>query len=1247
MINGWDRGDRGPLPLRSSALPTGEKGGQQRLVAMPLPRSCARRDNDSQPTGSRTAVAAARDNRSHPNNSASRSASLSSPATALSSSSSFVGARRSTSVGGGSSLAGLCRCYAPRAGGPPSLSVRLESASRDRRHGRQSEESRLLNAYYRGTSPAGSSPEDWEDRSGRTSRTGVEPVPAEVILLTGESGCGMTALADFLADHVEDDGGTTLRGKFDRCRRRKPRGRSDCGGSGDEDQDFHAAPGGDGDDGCTTKTGSSSTSGAPFSAISAAFEGFCRRETATEEGRKRFRAALEPEGRVLADVVPCLGPTFLEGRELMMRRSSFKSLSSLSKGTGCPSNSELCSRSRRLCRAFRRLVKVVARAEADRRDDPDAVLLLLDDIQWADSSTLDLICSLASSPGSPLFLVLTLREDEQGDDVRQDLTEALRRLEEGECGAHFTHVKVPTLGRAGLTEFVAEALQMRPPAIVRSLSNLIHDRAGGNMFFATQYMLSLHDGGFLYFDEDAWRWRWNVEGINSSEISCGSIVELMIGKIRRLSPVLQQTLKIAAFIGSAVIDEVALQAVLSQTCSDFDAIMFSESQEEECVTLNVASALKAVFASGLLINSMNSSADTSLSSLEKEEGTPKYRFAHDRIQQAAEILVPRSERAAFHLEIGRILVRSLTSAELEERSFLVADQMNCGAGLVSDRDERAEIADLNLAAGERAMASSAFPSAASYLNAGIDLLDKEHWRGPYYDICLALRNSAAECEVAAGNFDAAQVHINAIMCHSSSFRDELRAHELLVSSLGSRGKLQEAIGTGLDVLRRLGVKFPPLSSRFLSSHVAADLVKTKRILRSCGGGKNSALMRLPLMSDPDKLAAMRVLDHLGFFAYLGNRELAPLIYSRIVQMSVRHGICNASSTAFAAYGMILGCVLGQYAEMQRLGELALALTAKCEARECLPRVHATVYMLINPWTSNVRNSLGPLREGYRIGMEVGDVDNALLNAQGVINLAFHGGIVLPQLLMDARSFSEQMAFYKQETHLTNTLLLYQTVMNFMGYSRDPLILTGKIIDEKEIMKDANDNKNDVVRSIIYVMKLILSYHFNNYEVAAKMAVKSRVANMSLGHYGGQVVQRFYDGLSALSVRGVSLKQRRRSLSIALRSLKQMKKFARRCEDNCCHKVLFLKAELAAFRGRKSDAAEYYVRAIGRAGESGFIHEQALACERAGLYMLSHGEQVLASEHIKQARELYFQWGARAKVDQLDRRFSALHQTKPP
>ena len=104
-----------------------------------------------------------------------------------------------------------------------------------------------------------------------------------------------------------------------------------------------------------------------------------------------------------------------------------------------------------------------------------------------------------------------------------------------------------------------------------------------------------------------------------------------------------------------------------------------------------------------------------------------YKFLHDRIQQAAYSLIPDEHRVDIHLRIGRALLASMTADQLAEHLFDVANQINRGAGQLVERDEKAQVATIELRAGRKAKASAAYVSACVYLAAGMALLDESDW----------------------------------------------------------------------------------------------------------------------------------------------------------------------------------------------------------------------------------------------------------------------------------------------------------------------------------------------------------------------------------------------------------------------------------------------------------------------------------------------------------------------------------------
>ena len=823
-----------------------------------------------------------------------------------------------------------------------------------RLYGRRAEESVLLNKYYSCfCRPPSSSPLPSPSfRASGSSNSSINsplpsaarrlPCPASVVLLSGESGSGKTALARNLRIHALEDGGEFLCGTF--C----PSSSSTGGGS------------------------------APYSAFDAAFAPYCRRifagSSASDEVTAgshssddidALRNSLGPEGRALADALPCLTPLFgpvssevaVDGEEdkeedqtvlgVHRRRSSLlfvsNSRSSVSSDADplavVPVGTD--TRPIRLRRALRRLVSCVS------GPDESPVVLLLDDLQWADASSLELVSDLASnSGGAPLLLLLTWRDEEWGKGKEMEersepgqsfrsKSVALSFLRQLDKEREVTNVNLGPLQKEDVRKMVAGALGLaRKPYAAGSLADLVYHRTGGNPFFITQYLLSLQESKLITYDVTTDMWIWDVERLRSTQIS-DNVVELVVRKIRRLSGKYQEVLKIAACIGSDL-NENILEIIL-ETSSD----VVNGGSESRNIADTASHSLQEGSEGGKTIWSHILSGAVDEGLLIEAPSADGKRFAHDRIRQAAYSLIPPSERCAFHLHIYRLLLERLCPTQLDMHVFIVADQLNRGSHLLSDHNELAEAAKVNLCAAKKAVSLSGHACAASYLDAGISLLGDGHWcSDQYYGLCLALHDESAEC--ARDNVEAIRCRLEVVVQWSQNFQDELRTRTALVNALGLRGQLQEAMDEGLRSLRGLGMRLP---RRALKTRLVTEVLWTRRETKRWNDEK---ILSLQPMTDLHAIAACRLLNHLSFYSFQCRPELTPLIVLRIVRLSWRHGMCTDTPFAFGMYG-ILCTFLGDVAEGYRFGQLALKLLQVCGTREWTARVFGIVYGVIYPW----------------------------------------------------------------------------------------------------------------------------------------------------------------------------------------------------------------------------------------------------------------------------------------------------------
>src|SRR6201987_3303058 len=363
---------------------------------------------------------------------------------------------------------------------------------------------------------------------------------------------------------------------------------------------------------------------------------------------------------------------------------------------------------RRFQLVFRRLLGVFARAE-------HPLALFLDDLQWVDAATLDLLEDLITQPDlQHLLLIGAYRDDEvtPAHPLMQRLT-AIRQ-----AGGRVQAIVLKPLGLEEVNRIVSEAL---PCGSARRLARLVHGKTFGNPFFAIQFLTALAEQGLLTFDRDAARWNWDLKRIRAKGYT-DNVVDLLLGKLRRLPAKTQAVLKRLACLGdSAPIATLGLV----------------QSGSEDALHATLRAAIRA----GLVF---------------RQEGA--YKFLHDRVREAAYALIPESKRAATHLAIGQRFAAQIPPDVVEGKIFEIVGQLNRGAALISSGEEREHLGELNLIAGRRAMSSTAYSSALNYLAVGAAMLPEDAWER-CHDLAFALELHRAECEFLTGALMEAKVNL--------------------------------------------------------------------------------------------------------------------------------------------------------------------------------------------------------------------------------------------------------------------------------------------------------------------------------------------------------------------------------------------------------------------------------------------------------------------------------------------------------
>src|ERR1700674_4120394 len=295
-----------------------------------------------------------------------------------------------------------------------------------------------------------------------------------------------------------------------------------------------------------------------------------------------------------------------------------------------------------------------------------------------------------------------------------------------------------------------------------------------------------------------------------------------------------------------------------------------------------------------------------------------YKFLHDRTQQAAYSLIPEEQRAQVHLRIGRVLLASMTADELAEHLFDVANQLNRGAALLADRDEKAQAATLDLRAGRKAKASAAYASASTYFAAGMALLDERDW-GSHYELAFSLSLERAECAYLSGHFDEAEELVSEMLARGASKIDKAAARRLKINLHVMKSEIPKGVESALECLRLFGIDMPAHPTR---EQVDAEYEK---VWNNLGKRPIESLIDLPLMTDPEMQAAMGVLSVLSSPAQFTDIKLFRLHLCHMVNVSMKYGTTDASAQAYSRFGTTLGSISRRHIDGYRFGKLACDL----------------------------------------------------------------------------------------------------------------------------------------------------------------------------------------------------------------------------------------------------------------------------------------------------------------------------------
>ncbi|EGK84129.1 serine/threonine protein kinase [Microcoleus vaginatus FGP-2] len=975
----------------------------------------------------------------------------------------------------------------------------------------------------------------------------VSKGPTEIMLVSGYSGIGKSALVQEVYKPITKANGYFIAGKFDQFQRN-----------------------------------------VPYAGVVKAFGSLVKQlltesETQLTTWKEKLLAAFGDNGQIIIDVIPDV--------ELIVGKQ--------------PPVQELgaTEAQNRFNLVFQKFIRVFCCVE-------HPLVIFLDDLQWADSATLKLLqVMMADEETKYLFLLGAYRDNEVSP--THPLIMTLDGLQKQDVTIN--QITLTPLDIEHIANLIADTVRRDRGAVI-PLAELVVGKTQGNPFFVNQFLRSLYEEKLLNFHFQQRSWDWKISEIEAVGIT-DNVVELMVGKLRKMPGSTQQILRLAACVGNSF-DLNTLSIVNEKSTAETFKELVSAIQDGLILaTSELGTTEEEIIQSHLIITT--------------------YKFLHDRVQQAAYALIEESSKKTVHLQIGRLLWQNTSTEKRTEDIFAIVDHLNLGIEGVADQSERTEIAKLNLIAGQKAKAATAHESALKYLQAGLGLLVEDSWTYQY-KLTLALHEEAAETAFLSGDFEVMLRFVERVQNCAKTLLDTVKVYEVQIQAYVGQNRVLEAVNTALQVLKLLGVEFPQEPN---PSDIGQAVGETATILN---GKRIEDLIDLPQMSDPYKLAAMKLLSSIFAPAYIVAPALLPLTVCKQVDLSVQYGNASVSPFAYANYGFLLCGVLGDIDSGYQFGQLALSLVSKLNAQEIKAKTAFIVNLFIRHCKENLRETLEPLVSVYSSGLETGDLEYAGYGLMVYSYFAYFSGKELTVLEKEMGTYRDAAHKIKQKTALNYIETYWQTTLNLLGKSENPFLLKGEACDE-DLKLPLYEQANDKVGvAYIYLNKILLCYWLENYSEAIENT--ARIEKYLDAMVGMPVVPvfHFYDSLVRFAVYYDTPQSEQEGILDRVKANQEkMQNWAHHAPMNYLHKFYLVEAERHRVLDEKIEAIEMYDKAIALAKENEYINEEALAHELAAKFYLSWGKETIAQVYMQNAHYSYQVWGAVAKVEHLEEKYPQL------
>ncbi len=820
------------------------------------------------------------------------------------------------------------------------------------------------------------------------------------------------------------------------------------------------------------------------------------------------------------------------------------------------------------------------------------LVLFLDDMQWIDIASLNLIKIITTeNPAKSLLLIGAYRDNEV--DASHPVIPVFDEIKKK--GTDIQYINLKPLDIDSLNNLVSDTLNSKPVE-TKVLSSLILQKTNGNPFFIKTFFKNLYDE-YLIVYKGRGKWLWNLDDIIKKQPTV-NVAILMCENIKKLPSESQELLMSASCIGNTFNINI-LSAV-------------SKKKKE-----HVKKLLEPVLISGMVYR-------------EKED----YKFVHDNVLEAAYSIIPEAEKQYKHLEIGRLLLKDTFKGSNESIIFEITGHLNKGRKIVDDIQEKSSLLELNLKAGKKAKSMAAFSTAEHYFTTGIELLGENSWESNR-NLTVKLHLKLAECLLLTGKYKQSSKIMEKSLSYAKSDLEKIEVYKLRIIQYSNEGRYEEAVRLGVKSLKTVSFEMPILSKEAAEEAFNREMEFYKEYIAS----KNiSDLFSLPFCIDPIFNSAVSIMEQLLDCALLAVPYYFPLLTIKIVNSAVKKGITFHSVVGISAFGITL-MGLKQYKEAYEFGLLARKLNQEKIKNSSLKCKTSFIFGgFLAYLNQSIKDTVPIIEKSYLSGIESGN-----------LNYAAYACTFISRAYVSANfNLKECEKIYESKTEAIKKLqikAMYRFANSSKAFvlslrsSKIPLSLDNDSFNEEEFRKEFHDSS--LIIAVYEFYSLQFYFLFERYSEALLILFEKDLSALALTSHFPEFI--FFASMLLSANYGEATEEEKNKYKKLINEYYILiQGFENSGQSNFFCFERLIKAEIFRTENRTmNEIVIVYNQAIESAKENGLIYYEALANETAARFFREHGLNSVAKLYIKEAYNLFYEWGAIAKTKDMESRYPYL------